>query len=260
MSDQENRKHKLYAFATIGARTERGGCVFSGSEIRIGGLPLACVGDIVTYDDGSQAAIVDGAGSLSVIHGKPAALVGRSLSNGDRIVCTLWTGRGIFVGEGEPIDGLFDADYVPPPSEPSARFAAQGATTSRGGVLKEATDTYEVPDVPQRAARIGDVIEYADSKSARIITGIGMSGNPAIAYAVVGSLLDNGDVINDSPHRDVRTSTVCPRGRTRCRTDVPIRRQSSCVQSQWFATHWTAAEKSATTNRHTGRGNAHSSS
>jgi len=37
MSDQENRKRKLYAFATIGARTERGGCVFSGCEIRIGG-------------------------------------------------------------------------------------------------------------------------------------------------------------------------------------------------------------------------------
>jgi len=37
MSDQENRKRKLYAFATIGARAERGGCVFSGCEIRIGG-------------------------------------------------------------------------------------------------------------------------------------------------------------------------------------------------------------------------------
>lgn len=60
----------------------------------------------------------------------------------------------------------------------------------------------------RRAARIGDFIEYADGTRARIITGIGMPGNTDMGFAVVGSLLDNGDVINDSPHRDVRTSTI----------------------------------------------------
>ncbi|MET3231281.1 UNVERIFIED_ORG: hypothetical protein ABIC54_003477 [Burkholderia sp. 1263] len=34
-----------------------------------------------------------------------------------------------------------------------------------------------------------------------------MPGRPDMAYAIAGSLLDNGDVINDSSHRDVRTST-----------------------------------------------------
>lgn len=208
MSDQQELKGTLHVFATIGARTERGGCVTSGSDTYIAGLALACVGHIVTYDDGSEAVITDGAGSAAVICGQPAALVGSSLSNGDQIISTIWSGRGIFVEDGEEIEGLFDADWVPPPCKPSARFAVQGATTPRGGVLKRTTGTYEVRDVQQRAARIGDFIEYADGTRARIITGIGIPDNTNMAFAVVGSLLDNGDVINDSPHRDVRTSAI----------------------------------------------------
>jgi len=208
MSDQQERKGTLLVFATIGARTERGGCATSGSATTIGGLPVACIGDIVSYSDGSQAVIIDGAGGARVLCGKPAALVGSGISNGDRIISTIWTWCGIFVEEGKTIEGLFDPDWVPPPREPSVRFAVRGATTSRGGVLKQATGTYAVSDahgVP--AARLGDFIEYADGTRARIITGIGMPGVPDMAFGVVGSMLDNGDVINDSPHRDVRTST-----------------------------------------------------
>lgn len=208
MSEQEERKGTKYPFATIGARTERGGCVTSGSGMSIGGLPVACVGDIVTYDDGSEAVIMDGAGYAAVISGNPAALVGSSISNGDRIISTIWTDRGIFVEEGKTIEGVFDPDWTPPPREPSPRFAVQGAMTPRGGVLRQATSTREVDDTHKKAARIGDFIEYADGTRARIITGIGMPGNPQMAFAVIGSLLDNGDVINDSPHRDVRTSTI----------------------------------------------------
>ncbi|WP_322061142.1 PAAR domain-containing protein [Paraburkholderia sp. J63] len=93
MSDQQERKGKKYALATIGARTERGGCVTSGSDFRIGNLRVACVGDVVTYEDGSQAVIMDGAGIAMVFGGKPVALVGSSLSNSDRIVSTIWTKR-----------------------------------------------------------------------------------------------------------------------------------------------------------------------
>lgn len=123
MSGQQERKGTLHVFATIGARTERGGCVTSGSDFRICHLRVACVGDVVTYEDGSQAAIMDGAGAAMVFCGKPVALVGSSLSNGDRIASTVWGGRGIFVEEGKDIEGIFDADWVPPPREPSARFA-----------------------------------------------------------------------------------------------------------------------------------------
>ncbi len=58
------------------------------------------------------------------------------------------------------------------------------------------------------AARLGDFIEYADGTRARIVTGIGMPGVPDMAFGAVGSMLDNGDLITDSPHRDVRTSTI----------------------------------------------------
>ncbi|CAM2172053.1 hypothetical protein PSAC2689_10692 [Paraburkholderia sacchari] len=76
-------------------------------------------------------------------------------------------------------------------------------------MLKEATGKYTVRDVHDMpAARLGDFIEYADGTRARIITGIGMPGVPDMAFGVVGSLLDNGDVINDSPHRHVRVSTI----------------------------------------------------
>ncbi|AXL51341.1 hypothetical protein DSC91_003964 [Paraburkholderia caffeinilytica] len=58
------------------------------------------------------------------------------------------------------------------------------------------------------AARIGDFVEYADGSRARIVTGVGVPDRPHLAYAVVGSVLDNGDFINDSPHREPRTSTI----------------------------------------------------
>lgn len=208
MSDKPERNGRLYPFATIGARTERGGCVTSGSELRICGLPVACVGDVVTYSDASEAVIMDGAGVGLVYSGSPAALVGSSLSNGDRIVSTIWNERGLFVEEGTKVDGLLDADWVPAPRDPSARFAVHGSATPRGGVLEVSTGTYQVQEIRKKAVRIGDLIEYADGTNDRIITGIGLPGNPDYAFAVVVSLLDNGDMINDSPHREIRTSTV----------------------------------------------------
>lgn len=76
MSDQEQRKGTIYAIATIGARTERGGHVTRVSSKRsVCGLHIALVGDIVTYRDGSEAAITDGAGSRGVQNGRCVALV-----------------------------------------------------------------------------------------------------------------------------------------------------------------------------------------
>ncbi|WP_175787676.1 PAAR domain-containing protein [Burkholderia anthina] len=74
-----------HLFATVGALTERGGRVTTAtSGLTLAGLEVACVGDVVTYDDGSEAAIVDGAGN-NHSGGKPLALVGSRLSNGDTI-------------------------------------------------------------------------------------------------------------------------------------------------------------------------------
>ncbi|MGA7815086.1 PAAR domain-containing protein [Caballeronia sp.] len=199
-----------YLFATIGSLTARGGRVTTATGgPAIADLDMARVGDVVTYPDGSEAVIMDGAGLALVLGGQPAALAGSSLSNGDRIIETLQQGSGISVRAGSTIDGLFDADYVPPHStDPIYRFAVKGATTRLGGVLREATSSFDVRGTHRKSACVGDFIEYADGTRAKIITGVGLPDTPTFQQlAVVGSLLDNGDVINDSPDRDPQTST-----------------------------------------------------
>ncbi|WP_322043983.1 PAAR domain-containing protein [Paraburkholderia sp. J67] len=86
MADQQKRKCKMYAFATIGARTARGECVTTGSRSAYCGLAIARVGDVVTYRDGSETVIMDGAWFAMTINNRPVALVGSSLSNGDSII------------------------------------------------------------------------------------------------------------------------------------------------------------------------------
>ncbi|MFM0499426.1 PAAR domain-containing protein [Paraburkholderia caffeinilytica] len=87
MKNQQSKEIK-YLFATIGSLTERGGRVTTAAAGgAYCGLGLASVGDVVTYADGSEAVIVDGAGLMCAIDGRPAALVGSSLSNGDNSSC-----------------------------------------------------------------------------------------------------------------------------------------------------------------------------
>lgn len=105
-----------YAFATIGSITERGGRVTHvTTKAEFNGKALARVGDIVTYDDGTEATIVDGAGFAASWGGKPLALVGSRLSNGDRITESTQTAWGIAVPHGESILGLFDPTYTGAP-------------------------------------------------------------------------------------------------------------------------------------------------
>ncbi|WP_236078668.1 PAAR domain-containing protein, partial [Paraburkholderia domus] len=77
---EQKENQATYLFATIGARTERGGRVSTGSTFHLAGLPVATVGCVVTYRDGSEAVITDGAGFAFVIADRPAAIVGSSLS------------------------------------------------------------------------------------------------------------------------------------------------------------------------------------
>lgn len=76
MSDQQEREGTLHVFATVGARTERGGCATSGSDFRIGNLRVACVGDVVTYEGGSRAVIMDGTGIAMVFRAACVSLSG----------------------------------------------------------------------------------------------------------------------------------------------------------------------------------------
>ncbi|HEX7912605.1 MAG TPA: PAAR domain-containing protein, partial [Paraburkholderia sp.] len=206
MSGKQERKGTMYAFATIGARTERGGYLTRASSgLVICGLRVALVGDVVTYRDGSEAVVADGSGKLSFYRDKCFALVGSCLSNGDKIVFTPWDDgkSGLLVPEGDKPEGMFDPSYVPPSMGPSHRFALFGSTTARGGVLRKPGGNWRINGRDVRVGVIGDLVYYADGTTARITSGLAFVGNRGCAhFAHVGSTLDNGDTITDSPERE----------------------------------------------------------
>jgi uncharacterized Zn-binding protein involved in type VI secretion len=104
-------------FATIGSLTEQGGRVTGvSSGLKIAGLTVALVDDVVTYEDGSEAVIIDGAGVAAAYGDRPIALVGSRLSNGDRIIESLQNKRGISEYHNCPILGPFDPAYTLPTS------------------------------------------------------------------------------------------------------------------------------------------------
>ena len=102
-----------YFIVTIGLRSERGGWgshVTTKAEYRA--LALSWGGDTVTYDD-SEAASVDGVGRAALWDGKPFALVGSRLSNGDWITETTRDGGSIKVHSDKPVPGIFAPAYMP---------------------------------------------------------------------------------------------------------------------------------------------------
>jgi uncharacterized Zn-binding protein involved in type VI secretion len=118
---QHRKNERTYLFATIGSHAARGGRISRVStEADAEGLALACVGDVVTYEDGTEARILDGAGAAALWNDAPLALVGSRLSKGDTIIETLQNFCGIAISEGEIVQGLFEPGYVPPPVTDSA--------------------------------------------------------------------------------------------------------------------------------------------
>ncbi|TDN70674.1 PAAR motif-containing protein [Paraburkholderia sp. BL10I2N1] len=114
MSEQQ-KNGTTCPFATIGARTGRGGRVARVSTTAtIHERGLAVVGDLVTYDDGTETTIIDRAGFAAMWADKPIALVGSRLSNGDTITTAMQDEFGITVRDGEDISGLFDPAYMLP--------------------------------------------------------------------------------------------------------------------------------------------------
>lgn len=206
MTTENEVSASRHLFATIGSRTERGGWIAKvAGKTSYRGLILARVGDIVQYDDGSEAVIIDGAGFAATSEDKPLALVGSRLSNGDVITQTLQDEAGIRVTDDASIPGLFDPTYVPPPARPRYRLAVKGATTARGGVLREASGNWDMGIPLGKSAVVGNIVHYADGSTARIISGLGLPDYPEFApLAFVGSELDNGDTITDSPEREGR--------------------------------------------------------
>jgi hypothetical protein len=113
MPNQQNNE-PTHLFVTMGSRSERGGCashVATKAEYR--GLAPLRGGNTVVYDDGSEAAGVDGAGCAVSRDGRPFAIVGSRLSNGDWVTETTQDGGSIKVHSGKPVPGLFYPAYVP---------------------------------------------------------------------------------------------------------------------------------------------------
>ncbi|MFM0323984.1 PAAR domain-containing protein [Caballeronia glebae] len=110
----EERDETIHWVATVGSTTERGGrIVGASSEGEFDGFQAALVGDVVVYDDGTESTIIDGSGYAATWANTPFALVGSSLSNGDKIVTTPQSAFGIVVKDGEKIPGLFERGFVP---------------------------------------------------------------------------------------------------------------------------------------------------
>jgi uncharacterized Zn-binding protein involved in type VI secretion len=109
-----------YPIATVGSRTGRGGQVLASNDLYADDYRVACVGDRVRYPDGSESVIVSGAGRASTFADRPIALVGSHVANGDRIVTGAQSMGEIVVLEGEPVPGLLEPDYMPPPAGKAA--------------------------------------------------------------------------------------------------------------------------------------------
>lgn len=84
------------------------------------------------------------------------------------------------------------------------RFATAGSLTRNGGKIEKASanDSFTLEDGNEvNRAMVGDYVVYPDGKRARIINGSGSAatnGN-GVSFALVGSQLDNGDVIISTP-------------------------------------------------------------
>jgi uncharacterized Zn-binding protein involved in type VI secretion len=102
-----------YPIATVGSRTRRGGQVVHADgwddDFRV-----ACVGDKVRYPDGSESVITSGAGHATTFAGRPVAVVGSHIANGDRIIARAQSMGEVVVVEGEQVPGLLEPGYLPP--------------------------------------------------------------------------------------------------------------------------------------------------
>lgn len=84
------------------------------------------------------------------------------------------------------------------------RFATAGSLTRNGGKIEQASanDSFTLEDGSKvNRAMVGDYVVYPDGTRTRIISGSGSAatnGN-GVSFALVGSQLDNGDVIISTP-------------------------------------------------------------
>ncbi|MEG5551579.1 hypothetical protein UXO11_18500 [Enterobacter wuhouensis] len=86
------------------------------------------------------------------------------------------------------------------------RFATAGSLTRNGGMIEKASanDSFTLEDGSEvNRAMVGDYVVYPDGTRAKIINGSGSgsvnTNGSGVSFALVGSQLDNGDVIVSTP-------------------------------------------------------------
>lgn len=119
MNAPQARMHPLarpHALATLGSATQQGGTIATAnSGVEIDDRPVACVGDLVHYPDGSQTIIISGAGMGAMrSDGRLLAIEGSHLHNGDVITTSLQ--QAVIVhshdSNGQPVPGFLQPGYT----------------------------------------------------------------------------------------------------------------------------------------------------
>ncbi|MEB6479834.1 PAAR domain-containing protein [Acinetobacter vivianii] len=100
----------------------------------------------------------------------------------------------------EDIQQIYKAEQLYWDNKPYTKYCAafNGSKTKNGGLIHASSDSYSIKGVC--LALVGDNAIYIDGSTSKIISGAGSAltiyGKSA---ALVGSLLENGDEIIDSP-------------------------------------------------------------
>ena len=81
-------------------------------------------------------------------------------------------------------------------------FAVNGAKTKNNGLVKASATQHTIAGLA--IARVGDEVIYADGTTSKIISGAGTACIiDGLSVALVGSHLENGDEIIDSPNNAI---------------------------------------------------------
>jgi len=81
-------------------------------------------------------------------------------------------------------------------------FAVNGAKTKNNGLVKASATQYTIGGLA--IARVGDEVIYVDGTTSKIISGAGTACIvDGLSVALIGSQLENGDEIIDSPNNSV---------------------------------------------------------
>jgi len=105
-----------HALATLASATRLGGEISTASSsMHVKGHRIACVGDIVRYQDVSESRIVSGAGAALTCKAHPMAIVGSTTDNGDTVTGSLQSVAQIReYADDAGIPGLLQAGYLAP--------------------------------------------------------------------------------------------------------------------------------------------------